>query len=131
MPDDETYQWLLLQAGEFAAAREVVGAGAVQRHLRVGFATAARLLDDLQADGVVSEPDGRWLRRFLGAPCRHCEGKLVRCAGSPDLPVCKGWKHADWLSMGPIGPHYCEGRSINPSGEPVTGERGKGSGPPA
>jgi len=118
MPDDEAYQRLLLQAGEFAAARETVGAGTVQRHLRVGFATAARLLGDLQADGVVSEPGSRHLRRFLGTPCRHCGGKHVRCAGLPDLPVCKGWKHAAWLSMGPVGPHYCEGRSVNPSGEP-------------
>lgn len=118
MPDDETYQRLLLQAGEFAAARETVGVSAVQRHLRVGFTRAAFLLDDLQAAGVVSERDDRGLRRFLGTPCRHCGGKLVRCAGRPELPVCKGWKHAAWLSMGPIGPHYCEGRSVNPSGEP-------------
>jgi hypothetical protein len=118
MPDDDTYRRLLLQAGEFAASRETVGAGHVQRRLRVGFATAARLLGDLHADGVVSEPDSRGLRRFLGTPCRHCGGKLVRCARPCEIPVCKGWKHAGRLSMGPIGPHYCEGRSINPSGEP-------------
>lgn len=50
--------------------------------------------------------------------CRHCGGDLVRCDPPHDFPVCKGWKHAAWLSMGPIGPHYCEGRSVMPSGEP-------------
>ena len=118
MPDEETYRRLLLQAGEFAAARETVGVSAVQRHVRVGFATAARLLGDLAEAGVIGEPTGRGQWRFLGTPCRHCGGKLVRCAGLPELPVCKGWKHAAWLLMGPIGPHYCEGRSVMPSGEP-------------
>ncbi len=124
MPEDETYQRLLLQAGEFTASREFVGASAVQRHVRVGFAKAARLLEDLQAAGVVSEPDSRGFRRFLGTPCRHCGGALVRCAHLGEIPVCKGWKHAAWLSLGPVGPHYCEGRSINPSGEPREGGEG-------
>jgi Ftsk gamma domain len=128
MPDDETYRRLLLQAGEFAAARETVGASDVQRHVRVGFATAMRLLEDLRSDGVIGSPDDRRRWRFLGIPCRHCGGKLVRCAGRPELPVCKGWKHAAWLSMGPIGSHYCEGRSVNPSGEPATAETEEGNG---
>lgn len=50
-------------------------------------------------------------------PCRLCGGPLIPCRSGHDLPVCKGWKHAAWLSM-PIGAHYCEGRSVNPSGEP-------------
>jgi hypothetical protein len=128
MPDGEVYQRLLLQAGEFIAARKTAGASAVQRHVRVGFATAARLLEDLRAAGVVTGPDARGQWRFLGTPCRHCGGKLVRCAHLGEMPVCKGWRHATWLSMGPIGPHYCEGRSINPSGEPATGETGEGNG---
>lgn len=118
MPDDETYRRLLLQAGEFAAGKEVTGPAAVQRHVRVGFAKAVRLLEDLHAAGVVTEADSRGHRRFLGTPCRHCGGKLVRCASLCAVPVCKGWKHADWLPMGPVGPHYCDGRSVNPSGEP-------------
>ncbi len=119
---DETYQRLLLQAGEFAAARNTVDVSAVQRHLRVGFAKAARLLEDLQAAGVISERDERGVRHFLGTPCRHCGGALVRCSHLGEMPVCKGWKHAARLSMGPVGPHYCEGRSVNPSGEPVAEE---------
>jgi len=51
-------------------------------------------------------------------PCRHCGGPLIPCRPAHEMPVCKGWKHAAWLSMGPIGPHYCEGRSVMPSGEP-------------
>lgn len=59
------------------------------------------------------------LLELANAPgCRHCGGMLVRCDPSHDFPVCKGWKHAAWLSMGPVGPHYCEGRSVNPSAEP-------------
>lgn len=51
-------------------------------------------------------------------PCRHCGGPLIPCRRSDhDLPVCRGWLHAAWLSM-PIGAHYCDGRSVNPSGEP-------------
>ena len=118
MPDEETYQRLLLQAGEFAAARETVGASDVQRHVRVGFATAMRLIGDLQAGGVIGDSDGYGRWRFLGTPCRHCGNTLVRCSQPHAVPVCKGWKHAAWLSMGPVGPHYCEGRSVNPSGEP-------------
>jgi hypothetical protein len=69
------------------------------------------------------------LLKFANAPeCRHCGGVLVRCDPPHDFPVCKGWKHAAWLSMGPIGPHYCEGRSVNPSGEPATAETEEGNG---
>lgn len=62
-------------------------------------------------------------------PCRHCGGPLIPCRPAHEMPVCKGWKHAAWLSMGPVGPHYCEGRSVNPSGEPATGEGSEGDGP--
>jgi len=75
MPDEETYQRLLLQAGELAAARGTVGAGTVQRHLRVGFATAARLLEDLQAAGAVSGRDEHGVRQFLGTPCPDDESE--------------------------------------------------------
>jgi len=65
------------------------------------------------------------LRATLGAafteadvkPCRHCKCPLIPCRRGHNLPVCKGWLHAAWLSM-PVGAHYCEGRSVNPSGEP-------------
>jgi hypothetical protein len=66
---------------------------------------------------VPEVPAGPW-RLADGEICRHCGGELVRCDPPHDFPVCKGWKHAAWLSMGPVGPHYCEGRSVNPSGEP-------------
>jgi hypothetical protein len=51
-------------------------------------------------------------------PCRHCGAPLIPCRYGHEFPVCLGWKHAAWLSM-PIGAHYCEGRSVMPSGEPA------------
>lgn len=63
----------------------------------------------------------------LAPACRHCGGALVRCDPPHAVPVCKGWKHTAWLSM-PIGAHYCEGRSVNPSGEPATRETEEGNG---
>jgi hypothetical protein len=60
--------------------------------------------------------------------CRHCGGALIRCEPPHAVPVCLGWKHTAWLSMGPVGAHYCEGRSVNPSGEPATTETEQGNG---
>jgi len=51
-------------------------------------------------------------------PCRHCGGPLIPCRPGHKMPVCLGWKHAALLPRGLVGPHYCEGRSVNPSGEP-------------
>lgn len=47
--------------------------------------------------------------------CRHCGGEITPCAGHE---FCKGWKHVAFLHYGPVGPHYCEGRSVNPMAEP-------------
>jgi hypothetical protein len=73
---------------------------------------------------VVVRQVGLWTpARLAEVPaCRHCGGELVRCDPPHDMPACLGWKHAALLSRGPVGPHYCEGRSVNPSGEP--GEEG-------
>jgi hypothetical protein len=51
-------------------------------------------------------------------PCRHCGEPLIPCRPGHKMPVCLGWKHAALLPRGLVGPHYCEGRSVNPSGEP-------------
>lgn len=117
MPDDETYRHLLRQTGEFAATRETVSPAAVQRHVRVGWARAVLLLEDLEAAGAVSEADERGFRRFLGTPCRHCGGALVACGWPCTDLTCNGWKHAALLT-GSVGSHQCEGRSVMPSGEP-------------
>ena len=50
------------------------------------------------------------------ATCRYCGGLIVPC--TEPIRYCKGWKHAAYLHYGPVGPHYCEGRSINPMAEP-------------
>lgn len=63
----------------------------------------------LLPDGAFTEADIR--------PCRHCGDPLIPCRPGHQIPVCKGWKHAAWLPL-QIGAHYCEGRSIRPSGEP-------------
>ena len=53
--------------------------------------------------------------------CRHCHGDLVPCPAPSMIPVCKGWKHAEFLGSMPIGAHYCFGRSVNPAAEPEPG----------
>ena len=50
------------------------------------------------------------------ATCVHCGQPVVPCFGAA-LPACKGWVHAG-MDDRPIGRHYCEGRSVNPSAEP-------------
>ena len=49
--------------------------------------------------------------------CRHCGGEITPCA--EPIRYCKGWKHVAYLHYGPVGPHYCEGRSVNPMAEPT------------
>ena len=57
----------------YAQAREIVtdtGRASIsylQRRLRVGYNRAARLIEELERAGVVSEPDGRGERRVVGA----------------------------------------------------------------
>jgi len=71
---------------------------------------AASLLD---FSGTLAAPELRW--------CRHCGGPIRRCtsscAGKPDYPLCKGWRHVGYDSQPVIG-HCCGGRSINPAAEP-------------
>lgn len=87
--------------------------------------------DELKAEAE------RWLAEFvssLGASfpkerralpevhaCRHCGGEIVPCpaAHRAMIPACKGWKHIQFIDSMPIGAHYCEGRSVRPSAEPV------------
>lgn len=70
-----------------------------------------------QAEADLEELRARSFTEADVKPCRHCGGPLIPCRRGTDLPVCKGWLHAAWLSM-VIGAHYCEGRSVKPSGEP-------------
>jgi hypothetical protein len=69
---------------------------------------------------AVARQAGPWAEAEVPASvgCRHCAGTIIPCEPRHDHPACLGWKHAVWLSMGPVGPHYCEGRSVNPSAEP-------------
>jgi len=51
--------------------------------------------------------------------CVHCGGEIAPCLGGA-LPVCKGWIHVAYAERHPVGAHYCEARSVNPSAEPAT-----------
>jgi hypothetical protein len=51
--------------------------------------------------------------------CRHCKQEIVPCPTPSLTPCCAGWKHAEFIDSMPIGAHYCEGRSVNPSAEPT------------
>jgi hypothetical protein len=84
--------------------------------------------DFILPDGQVAWGAGIAVWTAETSTCRHCGGELIRCDPPHDMPACLGWKHAAWLSMGPVGPHYCEGRSVSPSGEPATGETREGNG---
>jgi hypothetical protein len=72
VPDDETHLRLLRTTAEYVSTRQTVGPAAVQRVVRVGFAKAARLLEELEAAGKVSAPDPTGRRRVL-APDRKAE----------------------------------------------------------
>jgi hypothetical protein len=48
--------------------------------------------------------------------CRHCGEEIVPCP-TPTL-ICEGWRHVRYLHFGPVGSHYCGGRSINPVAKP-------------
>lgn len=71
---------------------------------------------------VVRRECGPWKEAPGG--CRHC-GQLIRRCPHPagTLPVCKGWRHEGYEGQ-PVGAHYCGGRSVNPSAEPVEGSGG-------
>ena len=59
-----------------------------------------------------------------GTACRHCRELIVPC--TEPVRFCKGWKHAAFLRYGPVGAHYCEGRTLSPLAEPEPA-----GGPPA
>lgn len=63
MPDDDALRALLCDAARFAATRTEVGPSDVQRRVRVGFATAARLVHLLEDAGILGPPTakGRYL----------------------------------------------------------------------
>ena len=56
---------LMPNAIEILKGRKEISASVFQRHLRVGYARAARILDELQEKGYVSEPRGSKPRLVL------------------------------------------------------------------
>jgi hypothetical protein len=68
---------------------------------------------------VVRRQVGPWT--VAAGTCRHCGGKIAPCPqGAGHIPACLGWIHPAYARYGPVGPHYCGGRSVNPSAEPAT-----------
>lgn len=61
------------------------------------------------------------------AYCRHCGMDIEPCTHPRrGNPVCKGWRHEGYEDK-PVGAHYCEGRSINPSAEPALASEKEGN----
>lgn len=85
----------------------------------------ARLTGSLDTGGSFTGDDDDDTEPATGGrlvTCRHCCEPIVRC--TEPIQYCKGWKHVAYLHYGPVGPHYCQGRSINPLAEPGGDSRG-------
>ena len=61
MIQDELFE----TAGRFIIEQEKASIGNLQRHLRIGFNRAARIMDQLYAAGVVSKDEGTKPRKVL------------------------------------------------------------------
>jgi DNA segregation ATPase FtsK/SpoIIIE-like protein len=70
MHDGDINPELLASATDYALRRSRgrVSAWSVQRHVRVGFATAVKLIAGLEAAGVIGPDDGRGWHAVLGEP---------------------------------------------------------------
>lgn len=56
---------MFYEAGKLAIEQGSISAGLIQRHFRMGFNRAARIVDQLTAEGVVSKQDGKKPREIL------------------------------------------------------------------
>ena len=61
---DELYD----QAVAWVTSSRKASISSVQRHLRVGYNRAARIIEDMETDGVVSQPEHNGLREVLAPP---------------------------------------------------------------
>ena len=63
--DSESDQLLYEDAKVFVIEEQKVSTSFLQRKFRIGYARAARLMDQLEENGVVSEVEGAEPREFL------------------------------------------------------------------
>jgi len=61
---DELYD----QAVAWVTSSRKASISSVQRHLRVGYNRAARIIEDMETDGVVSQPEHNGMREVLAPP---------------------------------------------------------------
>lgn len=64
-PVSEELDALFYQAVEFIVAERKASISGIQRHLRIGYNRAARLVEQLQVKGIVSEPNENGNRQVL------------------------------------------------------------------
>lgn len=111
MPDDDTYRAMLCDGARFAATRTWVGPSAVQRHVRVGFVTASRMVHDLQDAGIIGPPTATG-RQPVTAGYAQLES-FIREHGGDRVP--KLVKTAGGAVV-PLRPELCEPHTKSPSG---------------
>ncbi|MBC3945816.1 hypothetical protein H8S21_10815 [Erwinia persicina] len=64
-PVREELDELFDQAIQFIVAERKASISGIQRHFRIGYNRAARLVEQIQAKGIVSEPNENGNRRVL------------------------------------------------------------------